>query len=52
MVVAREGADNTIFGAPEVNYAFRAWHDWCHWMGGFDFSLYGECATCNMQIEQ
>jgi len=36
---------------PEVNYTFRAWHDWCHWQGDFDFSLYGECATCNMQIE-
>lgn len=52
VVVAREGSEQTIFGDPEVNYAFRAWHDWCHWKGGYDFSIEGEMATCNMQIEQ
>lgn len=52
LLVAREGSGKTIFGAPEVNYAFRAWHDWCHWKGEFDFSLSGECATCSLQISQ
>lgn len=51
LVIAQEGSDNTIFGAPAINHAFRAWHDWCHWKGEFDFSLYGECATCSMQID-
>ncbi len=48
---AREGSEHTIFGNPKINYAFRAWHDWCHWTGEFDFSLSGECATCSLQIE-
>lgn len=51
MVVADEGSGNTIFGNPAVNHAFRAWHDWSHWRGGFDFSPQGETATCQMQIE-
>lgn len=52
LLVASEGSDKTIFGDPAVNIAFRAWHDWCHWWGDFDFSLAGEMATCSMQIEQ
>lgn len=51
MVVAHEGSEATIFGDAAANWAFRAWHDWTHWKGGFDFSLYGESATCNMQID-
>lgn len=50
LVVASEGSSNTVFCMPEVNYAFRAWHDWCHWWGGFDFSMIGETATCGLQI--
>lgn len=50
LVVAQEGSAQTIFGDPRINYAFRAWHDWCHWSGGFDFSLQGETNTCMMQI--
>lgn len=50
MVVAAEGSDATIFGAAPVNYAFRAWHDWCHWKGGYDFSLQGEMDTCCLQL--
>lgn len=30
IVVARKGSDRTIFGDPETNFAFRAWHDHCH----------------------
>ncbi|MFN3889609.1 MAG: hypothetical protein ACK4MV_04360 [Beijerinckiaceae bacterium] len=50
-VVYSGGADKTIFGDPEVNYCFRAWHDWCHWRGRFDFSFTGEYATYEMQCE-
>lgn len=50
MVVACEGSNQTIFGDPKVNFAFRAWHDWCHWQGGFDFSLDGESSACGMQL--
>lgn len=52
LMVASEGSERTIFADPGVNCAFRAWHDWCHWKGDYDFSLYGESATCCMQIDQ
>jgi len=45
LVVAKEGSDRTIFADPAVNCAFRAWHDWSHYTGNYDFSLYGESAT-------
>ncbi len=48
-VVYSGGSANTIFGDPHVNYDFRAWHDWCHWQGDFDFSLRGEYETFRMQ---
>jgi hypothetical protein len=35
-------SDRTIFGDPEVNYAFRAWHDWHHIQFRHDFSDAGE----------
>ena len=31
MLVWGGSSDSTIFACPEHNYAFRAWHDWCHW---------------------
>jgi hypothetical protein len=52
MVVWSGGSDATIYGSRSVNYAFRAWHDLCHWRGAFDFSLDGEIATCDMQCTQ
>lgn len=48
-----EGAsDQTIWGTPQANHAFRAWHDACHVLGGFDYSLEGERATARMQCQQ
>jgi hypothetical protein len=52
MIVYNGGADNTIFEDNEVNYAFRAWHDWCHWRGNYDFTPEGELKTCKKQVEQ
>lgn len=49
MFVFDGGSEKTIYGCPEVNYAFRAWHDWCHWKGRFDFSYAGEFAVYRMQ---
>lgn len=43
------GSDQTIFADPATNYAFRAWHDWCHWRGQHDFDLEGEKAVAAMQ---
>lgn len=50
MTVYSGGSAQTIYGGPHVNYAFRAWHDWCHWQGRHDFNADGELATCDMQI--
>lgn len=52
IAVSSEFSDGTIFGDPEVNYAFRAWHDACHLAGGFAFTLDGEAAACAMQCAQ
>ncbi len=49
MVVFSGGSEQTIYGDPEVNFAFRAWHDWCHWRGRHDFSHEGERAACAKQ---
>ncbi len=49
MLVYSGGSQRTIYGDPEVNFAFRAWHDWCHWRGRYDFSYEGERAACTMQ---
>lgn len=43
-------SERTIFGDPETNWAFRAWHDWSHWRYGLDFTLDGEILTCERQI--
>src|SRR5208282_1357378 len=51
MVVYSGGSERTIYGDPEVNFAFRAWHDWCHWRGRHDFSQEGERVACAMQSE-
>lgn len=50
LVVYSGGSQNTIFGDPAINHAFRAWHDWSHWQYQFDFSLYGETCTCAVQL--
>lgn len=49
MVVWSGGSDATIFGDPEVNYAFRAWHDWCHLNGNYPFTVEGEAAAATTQ---
>ena len=49
LVVYSGGSDKSIFGDPEINYHFRAWHDWCHWQGHHDFSMRGEYAVYEMQ---
>jgi hypothetical protein len=46
------GSHATIYDDPSVNYAFRAWHDWCHWRGDHDFTLAGEMSACEMQCDQ
>lgn len=49
MLVWSGMSGKTCFACPETNYAFRAWHDWCHWKGGYEFNRQGEIAVCSMQ---
>jgi hypothetical protein len=45
------GCSNTIFDDPDINVMFRAWHDWCHLKGNYDFRLVGEMQAAYMQME-
>ena len=51
MKVWNGASERTIFADPETNYAFRAWHDWCHLAGGFEFTPEGEAAAVALQQE-
>ena len=51
IVVWNGESDNTIFGEPEFNWAFRAWHDSAHIRTGAGFTLDGEKMACEQQIE-
>lgn len=42
----------TIYGSAEVNFAFRAWHDWHHWKGRHPFTFEGEAAVAWRQAQQ
>jgi hypothetical protein len=44
--------ERTIYAAPEVNHAFRAWHDATHVRLGADFSIAGEIRTAREQLRQ
>lgn len=50
MVVYAEGSDESIYGDAQVNYAFRAWHDWCHYITNNDFTVKGELGVYNYQM--
>ncbi|MDO8839639.1 MAG: hypothetical protein Q7V31_11995 [Parvibaculum sp.] len=49
MLVWSGASRATIFGDEQVNWAFRAWHDFHHWKGQHDFTLRGELATAQAQ---
>lgn len=51
MPVYNGGCDNTIWSKPEINYAFRAWHDTIHLEHGYDFTVYGEIMTCRQHMQ-
>ncbi|MCC3246413.1 hypothetical protein LG047_13985 [Methylocystis sp. WRRC1] len=51
-VVWSGGSERTIYSDPKINFAVRAWHDWCHWRGRHDFSPAGEIAVAGMQRRQ
>lgn len=51
MVVWDGASAQTIYDDAEVNFAFRAWHDWHHVKGQFEFDIEGERKACEAQIE-
>lgn len=52
MLVFDGASENTIYGDPRVNHAFRAWHDACHIRARAGFDLAGEMRTCDRQIAE
>jgi len=51
LIIWSGGSDCTIFGKPEDNYKFRAWHDLHHILNGYDFSQSGEYKTYMSQMK-
>jgi hypothetical protein len=49
VLVWNGASDKTIFADSEVNFAFRAWHDSKHIIGGFPFTREGEMNALAMQ---
>lgn len=49
LVVWSGASENTIYGSPLVNYAFRAWHDSLHKLLGAEFTLDGEIRVAREQ---
>lgn len=45
-------SEETIYGCPEHNAAFRAWHDAVHYAIKAEFNLAGEAAVAFVQIAQ
>ncbi len=45
------GSEHTIFGEPEINWDFRAWHEWTHYILRQPFTLDGELAVAHRQCE-
>jgi hypothetical protein len=43
--------DTTVFSAPSVNHAFRAFHDYCHVQNQRAFNEHGERLACADQIQ-
>jgi hypothetical protein len=51
ILIDGRNSENTIFADREINYAFRAWHDWTHFILKAQFDLDGEMAVAHRQIE-
>ena len=49
LIVWSGGSENTIWSSSEVNYAFRAWHDYIHVQYNLPFTLEGETAVSRIQ---
>lgn len=51
ILVWNGASGRTIFDDSEVNFAFRAWHDWRHITENAPFTPVGESAVCAAQCE-
>ena len=49
MLVWNGASDKTIYACPETNWAWRAWHDWCHYTFDLEFDKDGERTACEIQ---
>ena len=50
MLVWDGASDKTIYACPETNWAFRAWHNWCHYTHDLKFDKEGdERKACEIQ---
>lgn len=50
--IRTDGCENSIYGSPAGNRAFRAWHDKLHLEFGLDFSLRDELVVSDLQVRQ
>jgi len=46
------GTATAIYGAPRVNWTFRAWHEWCHVRTGYDTSVRAEVRLALFQCAE
>ncbi|KKN52654.1 hypothetical protein LCGC14_0610480 [marine sediment metagenome] len=49
MLVWNGASNKTIYACSETNWAFRAWHDWCHYTYNLKFDKEGERKACEIQ---
>lgn len=52
LIVWTGGSDDTIFADPEVNWAFRAWHDYVHIVNDLPFTVEGESLVAFLQAAE
>lgn len=42
-------SNHTVYDSPKINYAARAWHDYCHIIGHYPHNHIGETAALSVQ---
>lgn len=52
VIVSSANSEHTIYSHPEINVAFRAWHDYIHITQGLKFTRKGEAKVCCVQQAQ
>lgn len=52
LIVWSGASENTIWNTPQSNWLFRAWHDFTHIKGLYEFNNEGEASTALYQMSQ